>query len=148
MGVSVAAPLREELFFRGFMQRGLAEQRGPARAIVVTAFVFSAFHLDPVGLAARFELGVLFGLLAWRAGSLWPAIAAHAANNAISSVLFFAAGDAKEADLVWWVPVSMFVVGNLALAALVQAAWGRLEMPRPMSFERTKPRSVTHLFKP
>lgn len=137
VSVSVAAPLGEELFFRGFMQRALGQHQGAARAIVVTAFVFSAFHLDPVGLAARFELGVLFGLLAWRSGSLWPAMAAHAANNALSSALFFAAGEAKEADLVWWVPAVMFLVGNAALIALVRSSGG-LRVTNPMRFEFTR----------
>jgi membrane protease YdiL (CAAX protease family) len=106
VGVTLAAPFGEELFFRGFLQRGIGAARGAPRAIVVTAFVFSAFHLDPVGLLARFELGVLFGLLAWRSGSLWAAMGAHAANNAISSLLFLVAGDASEGELVWWAPVS------------------------------------------
>lgn len=133
-GVSIAAPLGEELFFRGFMQRGLELHRGAPRAIVVTAFVFSAFHLDPVGLTARFELGVLFGLLVWRSGSLWPAIAAHSANNLISSVLFLLSGDAKEADLVWWMPVSLLVLGNAALFVLVRFAWNRLPVAEPMAW--------------
>lgn len=133
IGVSLAAPLGEELFFRGFLQRGLGLHHGAPRAIVVTALVFSIFHLDPVGLAARFELGVLFGLLAWRGGSLWPAIGAHSANNLISSVLFLAAGEAKEDELVWWVPVSMFVLGNLALVAMLRSTRGRLEVSEPMA---------------
>lgn len=126
VAVCVAAPVGEEFLFRGFLQRGLTVHRSAPRAIVVTAFIFSAFHLDPVGLTARFELGVLFGILAWKAGSLWPAIAAHAANNLISSVLFLAAGDAKEEDLVWWVPVVMLIVGNIGMVALVRFARDRL----------------------
>lgn len=148
IGVSVAAPIGEELFFRGFMQRGIAEHRGPARAIVVTAFIFSAFHLDPVGLTARFELGVLFGLLAWRAGSIWPAIGAHAANNAISSLLFLAAGDAKEEDLVWWVPVVMFIIGNIAMLGLIRFARGQLAIEKPMALEETASRPLLNLVVP
>ncbi len=148
LGVSLAAPIGEELFFRGFLQRGVQEHRGAPRAIVVTAIIFSAFHLDPVGFAARFELGVLFGLLAWRAGSLWPAIAAHAANNALSSGLFLAAGETKEADLVWWVPLTLFIVGNVALLALVRFASGRLESPRPMSLEPMAAAPPGRLFAP
>ncbi len=148
-GVSIAAPLGEELFFRGFMQRGIEVHRGGPRAIVVTAFVFSAFHLDPVGLTARFQLGVLFGLLVWRAGSLWPAIAAHSANNLISAVLFLVGGDeAREADLDWRVPVVMFVVGNAVLFALVRSSWDSLPVSRPMRFEQTTPRSPARLFAP
>ncbi len=149
LGVSIAAPIGEELFFRGFFQRGLELHRGAPRAIVLTAFIFSAFHLDPVGLTARFELGVLFGLLAWRAGSLWPAIAAHSANNLISSLLFLSAGDsAKEADLVWWVPVVMLIVGNAVLFVLVKYGWNRLQVEEPMAFEEAEVKSPSRLFLP
>jgi membrane protease YdiL (CAAX protease family) len=149
LGVSIAAPLGEELFFRGFIQRGIAEHREPARAIVVTAFIFSAFHLDPVGLTARFELGVLFGLLAWRSGSIWPAIGAHAANNAVSALLFLAAGDAhKEDELVWWAPMLLCVIGNLGLFALVRVARDRLSVRRPMTFEGAEQRPLLQLLAP
>jgi len=150
VGVSVAAPLGEEMIFRGFFQRGLVRQWGAPVAIGLTAFVFSAFHLDPVGLAARFELGVLFGVLAWRAGSLWPALAAHGANNLISSLLFLGAGDAKEEDLAWWVPVLMFIFGNLALMALVRFARPRLVRPAedPVLASSGEQLAVWPLFRP
>jgi membrane protease YdiL (CAAX protease family) len=92
-GVTVAAPVCEEFFFRGIFQKGLtpAPPASPVRALVVSAVVFSAFHLDPVGFVARVELGLLFGWLYLRTGSLWPSIAAHAANNSVSSVLFLLA---------------------------------------------------------
>lgn len=84
VAAAVAAPLGEELFFRGWMQP-MAERRLPRGvAIALVAFAFSATHLDPVGFVARFELGVLFGLLRAWTGSLWPAIAMHAAHNGVS----------------------------------------------------------------
>lgn len=116
-GATLAAPVCEELFFRGFMQRAFPEA---PRGIVVTAVVFSAFHMDPVGFLARFELGVLFGLLAWRAGSIWPAIGAHLANNTVSSVLYFLGDKGDDAELDWWLPLLCFAVGNLALFALAR----------------------------
>ena len=91
-GVCVAAPLCEEFFFRGLFLKGLNASGGPPlRALIVSAVVFSAFHLDPVGFLARVELGVLFGWLLLRTGSLWPGILAHSANNLVSTVLFFSA---------------------------------------------------------
>lgn len=133
LGVSIAAPLGEELFFRGLMQRGLELYRPAPRAIVLTAFIFSAFHLDPVGLVSRFELGVLFGLLAWHSGSLWPAMGAHAANNAISSLLFLASrGSATEDEsLPWHVAVGLFVIGNALLVLLVKFAGPKLRVAEP-----------------
>jgi len=90
--VAVAAPVCEEAFFRGFLQERLSRVMGnPWRVAVLVAAVFSAFHLDPVGFLARFELGLLFGLLYWKMGSLWPGVAAHAANNITSTALFLVA---------------------------------------------------------
>lgn len=148
LAVTIAAPLGEELFFRGFFQRGLALNRGAPRAIVVSAFVFSAFHLDVVGLTARFELGVLFGILAWRSGSLWPAIGAHAANNFVSSMLFLAFGHAKEEQISWQAPVVMLIVGNLALYTLVRLAWDRLPVREPMALVEVPPKAPGRLFLP
>lgn len=129
LAVTLAAPIGEEFFFRGVMQRGLIrrspESRGmsAAAAIVVTGFVFSAFHLDPVGLAARWELGILFGYLAYRSGSLWPGVAAHAANNLVSTVLFFIARHEAEgaADDSWKPVLALAAVGIPLLAALLLA---------------------------
>lgn len=98
LAVVVAAPMGEEFFFRGFLQRALTRSAvPPVRAVVITAAIFSAFHLDPVGFLARVELGVLFGLLLLYTGSLWPAVAAHAANNLISTVIYFAGKNSPEA---------------------------------------------------
>lgn len=116
LGVSLAAPVAEEVLYRGLVQAGLATRLGWARAVVVTALIFSVMHFDPVGLLARFELGVVFGLLAWRAGSLWPAIGAHAANNLTSCVAYFASGG-QDSDVPWPVVAGLFVAGNGLLAA-------------------------------
>lgn len=90
--VTVVAPICEEFFFRGVFFQGLRAHGGPVmRGVLLSAVVFSMFHLDPVGFFARVELGVLFGWLLVRTGSLWPAILAHTANNLVSIVLFFAA---------------------------------------------------------
>jgi uncharacterized protein len=90
-GVCIAAPLCEETFFRGLIQPGLNEKLSAPLAILATGCIFSFFHLDPVGFLARWELGIVFGLLAWRTGSLWPGIFMHLANNLTSTVLYFIA---------------------------------------------------------
>jgi membrane protease YdiL (CAAX protease family) len=119
-GVSLAAPFCEEFFYRGLLQPGLGRRVPPARALVLTALLFSLMHFDPVGLLARFELGLVFGLLAWRSGSLWPAIGAHAANNLTSVIVFFAVGG-DDTALPGWLIGAMVVGGNVGLVALVVA---------------------------
>ncbi|MCP3143406.1 CPBP family intramembrane metalloprotease [Pyxidicoccus sp. QH1ED-7-1] len=136
-GVTVAAPLCEEFFFRGIFQKGLTPARpaSPVRALVISSVVFSAFHLDPVGFVARVELGLLFGWLYLRTGSLWPSIGAHAANNAVSSVAFLVAKamgpEASEAETDPRAVLALAGLGWVALLGLMSAArhfpavWGR-----------------------
>lgn len=134
-GVCIAAPVAEEFFFRGALQRGWAERMGPVVAIVFTGAVFSAFHLDPIGFAARWELGVLFGLLAWRTGSLWPGIFAHLANNLTSTVLYFLLKDEPQDptdDLSAIFTIAG--IGGMALVGVLLAGRrfsGALQSPQP-----------------
>jgi len=88
-GVTLAAPVCEEYFFRGVLQHGVSERGHALRALVITSVLFSLFHFDPVGFLARVELGLLFGWLFLKTGSIWPGVLAHLANNGISTVLFF-----------------------------------------------------------
>lgn len=91
-GVVVLAPLCEETAFRGFIQPGLVARLGPVWGIGITAFLFSALHADPVGFLPRFELGILFGWLVRRTGSLWSSILAHAVNNGAAALIFVLTG--------------------------------------------------------
>ncbi|GMU59736.1 MAG: hypothetical protein AMXMBFR34_14990 [Myxococcaceae bacterium] len=147
-GVGVAAPVCEEFLFRGVLQRGLMGKLQPPAAIVVTALVFAAFHLDPVGLLARFEMGVVFGLLAWRSGSLWPSVAAHAANNLVSSALFFASGGDTEEQLPLWIPLACLAVGNALLFLVARLSRGKLDSPRPAELVLGERRSFFRLAAP
>jgi membrane protease YdiL (CAAX protease family) len=139
-GVSLAAPACEEFFFRGLFQKGLlSSSLSRTSAVVVTAVVFSAFHLDPVGFVARVELGVLFGALRLYTGSLWPSILAHAANNLVSSVLFLALREtsavASDAKPPGWIILVVMAVGGLAMGGLILLArklpvlWGPRQEP-------------------
>jgi hypothetical protein len=138
-GVSIAAPLCEEFFFRGLVQKGLlSSSLSQNGAIVLTAVVFSAFHLDPVGFMARVELGVLFGVLRLYTGSLWPGIFAHAANNLVSSGLFLALRDTvADSDARPPLKVILLVMagGGLAMGLLLSLArafpalWGPRQEP-------------------
>lgn len=118
LAITLAAPLCEEFFFRGTLLRGLA--RVPGRwgaAIGLSALAFSAFHLDAIGFLARCELGLLFGLLFARTGTVWPGAFAHSANNLVSAGIYFlAAGEtAHRAEDMAGLAVSV----SLGLAGLV-----------------------------
>jgi membrane protease YdiL (CAAX protease family) len=87
-----AAPLAEETFFRGFLFPGLRNRLGTMRAALASSFFFAVLHFN-VGSIVPFT--IIGMLLAWAyvvSGSLWMAIGAHFAFNAISFILTIVAG--------------------------------------------------------
>lgn len=76
--ISVFAGIGEELFFRGVLQRLFIKAfKNPWLGILLTAFLFSALHVQFFGLIPRFLLGILLGAVYWYSGSLLTAIVAH-----------------------------------------------------------------------
>ena len=84
-----AGPIFEEVFFRGFMFRGIeASALGNGGAILITAFTWAAMHTqyDAYGLATIFVLGLLLGFARAVTGSLYLTTAMHAVTNVIATI--------------------------------------------------------------
>lgn len=128
---AVLAPACEEITFRGYLQTTLALRRRPAAAIAAGAFLFAVLHLDPVRFPALLLLGVVFGWITWRAGSVWPAVAAHAANNGLAAALLLAMGRPSEEAPPLSAILSALALGGSALALLLLAI--RAAAPRTAS---------------
>jgi membrane protease YdiL (CAAX protease family) len=85
--VCVAAPIAEELFFRGFCFTALRRWIGVAGGAIATGVIFGAIHAGSADAVFRVPLGVfgaLLCLLYHRTGSLIPSIVLHALNNALA----------------------------------------------------------------
>lgn len=85
--VTVAAPLGEEFFFRGFVYTALGRRVGPWLGALLTGVVFGAIHAG--GTAAVFLVplavfGALLCVLMKVTGSILPCMALHAVNNAVA----------------------------------------------------------------
>jgi len=78
------APLVEELVFRGLLFGWLAGRWSGGLAFVVSSLAFAAAHVEPAHAILVLPLGLMFGLLRWRTGSLWPSLVAHMANNGLA----------------------------------------------------------------
>lgn len=82
--IGILTGLGEEAFFRGGIQKALCSSgMNHHLAIWITAFVFSAIHLQFFGFFPRLLLGALFGYMYWSSRSLWVSASAHALNNSI-----------------------------------------------------------------
>jgi uncharacterized protein len=77
----------EELCFRGALQRIMIQIcKRPLAGILISAFLFSFFHLEFEGFLPRMFLGVLLGAAYWYSGSIWVPIVGHFFFNAIQIV--------------------------------------------------------------
>ncbi len=89
----IGAPIAEELFFRGLVQRAVApvfRTAGWLRAwgpILVSSVVFAVTHLQPWKLPGLVVLALLLGWLAQRHNRLGPSIAVHMGFNAVAFAL-------------------------------------------------------------
>jgi membrane protease YdiL (CAAX protease family) len=84
LAVIIVPALCEEVFFRGLVFTGLRYQFGPTAAIVGSALLFAAAHFNPWQFPALFLLGLFLAALVHWTHSLYPALIAHATNNALS----------------------------------------------------------------
>jgi uncharacterized protein len=76
----------EELFFRSWLLPTVAAQWGPSIGLLSSSLIFSALHqigqdFLPIQFVNQALGGLLFGLLAFRCGSIWAAIGAHMGWN-------------------------------------------------------------------
>jgi membrane protease YdiL (CAAX protease family) len=126
------APLCEELAFRGHLLAALRLRWRSRQAIWLSALAFAAIHHDPVRFPALIFLGVVYGWMSWRTSSVWPAVVAHAVNNAAATALALAWPEAAASSAVPR-PVAeplAAMAASLALAAPLVLAYQRT-MPPP-----------------
>jgi membrane protease YdiL (CAAX protease family) len=84
------AALGEELLFRGVLQKLFyTMSRNIHVSIWITAFLFSAMHLQFLTFFPRFLMGASFGYLLVWSGSIWVPILAHFSNNAFAVILHY-----------------------------------------------------------
>ncbi len=130
LAIAVVAPLAEESLFRGLVLNGLLRRYSPRKAIVASALLFGAFHLNPWQFVGGTVAGLLFGWWFVRTRSLLPSIMGHAVYNVLPLVLLgifhvkipaytaSAAGGAFQS--VWFTACGLVLVGA-GLLMLVRA---------------------------
>ncbi len=89
----VLVALTEELALRGFVLLQLARGLGKVPAVLITSTLFGVLHLtnpnaDWTAAANIALVGVLFGLLVYRTGSLWLCFGLHTSWNYFEGFVF------------------------------------------------------------
>lgn len=104
MAIGIFAPLVEELVFRGAILRillGLFNRSWHWVAIVFSALLFGAIHLNIAQGLHAFVIGLLLGWMYYRTSSVVPGILLHWINNTVAYLMFHLMpqfGDGKLID--------------------------------------------------
>ena len=123
--------LSEELSFRGTLQQIIyKDQNGKEQstkihlAIWITAFIFSAIHMQFYGFVPRMLLGAMFGYVFVWSGSLWVPITMHFVNNGLAVLVYYLMGESENtkniADTIgagdtWYLGVFSILITSLGL---------------------------------
>jgi membrane protease YdiL (CAAX protease family) len=131
--IAVLPAVCEELLFRGTIQPYIQRLTGsPHRAIWITAFVFSAIHLQFYGFVPRLLLGALFGYLYYWSGNLSIPILGHFVNNGITVVLSYLSQQGQpdlNPDNLPPAPLYVLVLSVVAGAAVLYRFYKRYYIP-------------------
>jgi membrane protease YdiL (CAAX protease family) len=123
LSVSIFAPLFEEWLCRGLVLRGLLQKMTPASAIGVSAVFFAVLHMNPWQAIPAFILGLLFGYVYYKTGSLKLTMLMHCVNNTLALVLarIPSLSDAETFMDVMspWAYVCIYIACVLFLAAAI-----------------------------
>ncbi|NVO20948.1 MAG: CPBP family intramembrane metalloprotease [Bacteroidetes bacterium] len=86
--IAILPAVAEEFVFRGVLTRLFQEwTRNKHLAVLISALIFAAIHLQFYGFLPRFLLGVVLGYLFVWSGSLWLPMLAHFTNNFLSIII-------------------------------------------------------------
>jgi membrane protease YdiL (CAAX protease family) len=120
--IALLPAICEEACFRGALQPILIRLfKSPWAGIVLTAVVFSAFHLQFQGFLPRMLLGLLLGAAYWYSGSLLVSIVAHFFTNAVQviAVAFYPKYMMEDPSVpFYWSLISLIIV--VALLAVMK----------------------------
>lgn len=85
LAVAVAAPLCEELFFRGAVLSSLRENRfEKVSSVLIQALMFAIVHGVPIAMLYAFIMGTVMGWLRIKFDSIWPGICLHSVFNCVA----------------------------------------------------------------
>ena len=87
--IAILPAFGEELFFRGTIQTFLQPRYKAIAAVWITAFVFSAIHMQFYGFVPRLLLGAFFGYLTVWSSNLWYPIIGHFTNNVLAVIFYY-----------------------------------------------------------
>ena len=115
--VCVAAPIFEELFFRGLIIKKMLVH-GKVAAIVLSAAVFGLVHGTLSQIPYALALGFVLGYIYIKHGNIYLNIGLHMVMNFMGGVLYLIIGDLPYADYIHLGISIAFILGAIVIVVL------------------------------
>ena len=136
--IALIPAIGEELLFRGVLQQLFAKWTGKIHlAIFISAFLFSAIHMQFFGFLPRFVLGLVLGYMFYWSKNLWLPILAHFTNNALAIIFtfHFVADKVKIDFLNEEIPVNISgaLISFLAVALLMYLLYKKSSIKKELN---------------
>lgn len=87
LAVVVAAPIVEEIIFRGMILRGFLKHYSVRKSILLSAVLFGIVHMNPWQFVTAFAAGIILGWWYVKTESIITTILGHALNNGMSFII-------------------------------------------------------------
>ena len=87
--IVIAAPVIEELIFRGIILNGLLQRYSPVKSIILSSILFGIVHLNPWQFVSALISGVFSGWVYYRTKKLSLSILIHLVNNLVAFVVIY-----------------------------------------------------------
>ncbi|MFP4367914.1 MAG: CPBP family intramembrane glutamic endopeptidase [Bacteroidales bacterium] len=133
--IVVLAPVVEEYLFRGILLSSWTVKWGPARAIILTSFIFGMLHADPVG---AFFVGIVLALIYLKTGSLLLVIFIHMLNNGLAVFFMFGFPNLMEFETpddvresFWYIMVLM-ILSAVVIWPMIRNLWREKSSSPPL----------------
>lgn len=121
----VAAPILEEILFRGLIFESCAERYGKGVALLISALLFGVVHGIPVQMINAFVVGLILGYVYLKTRSLLSVIILHALNNGIAYATLALVGNDSNVTLRDIIPSNLlyWLLYGLSTLLFVWAMW-------------------------
>ena len=115
--ICILAPIVEELFFRGVVERILLKLKtSPWVGIIASAMLFTMIHEFPYQAIGAFIGGVIYGWVYYKTKSIYLTFSMHAVNNIIAFIVFFLDDGVGGSDAF---PPILYVFAGLSLLLFI-----------------------------
>ncbi len=110
--VGICPAIAEEFAFRGFLFGTLKDKWKPWLAIVVSAVLFGAYHMNLLQFIGGTMMGIGLAYVAYKSGSIWVGALMHFINNGLSVVFQY------YPELIMKIPIlgeEVYSVGDMLI---------------------------------